>query len=120
MRGAVLVTAVALATVGFTAPQAAAAGNCRQDGVAEVCVTTSPAQNAVNIGYTVTQLDGPGSYLIYTVNAGTGEMSAPRELAPVKYLGTASGTLTGAPNTCYTVNLTSTTGTYLVVDTVCG
>jgi hypothetical protein len=119
MRGAALVTAVTLATAGIAAPQAAA-DNCRQDGVADLCASTSPAQNAVNINYRVTQLDGPGSYLVYFVNAGTGAMSIPQELKPIEYLGTASGTLSAAPNACYTVNLTSTAGTYLVLDTVCG
>jgi hypothetical protein len=119
MRSAALVTAVALATVGITAPRAAA-DSCRQDGVANLCASTSPGQNAVNIDYSVTQLDGPGSYLVYYVNAGTGAMSTPRELRPIKYLGTASGTFSAAPNACYTVNLTSTAGTYLVLNTVCG
>lgn len=115
-------TAVALAGVGLAASPAAAdtPSTCQQDGVAQLCASSTSTPDNLAINYTVTQFDGPGTYSAYYVSTSTGASSTSQTVGPLVYQGTASSTFYAALSDCYNVYLISSAGTSLVTGPVCG
>lgn len=113
-------TALAVTVMGVAVPNASAASTCQQDGVATLCANAMSQQDVVAIGYQVTQFDGPGAYTLYYVSDTTGASSDPRNIGPLGYQGTVSGTMYAALDDCYEVHLDSASGTSLVAGPVCG
>lgn len=121
MRGlrVTLAATVAVAAVGLTAWPAAAGSACGQDGVAILCVTATPSQDALGLDYQVTQADGPGVYSIYYIDAEGGDPSAAQPVGPLGYHSLVLGSLFGQLGHCYNVHLDSAADTSLVVGPVC-
>lgn len=114
-------TAVALAGVGLAAsPASATATVCQQDGLAQLCASSTATQDVLTIDYQVTQFDGPGTYSAYYVSESTGASSAAQTVGPLAYQGTASSSFYAALGACYDVHLDSSAGTSLVTGPVCG
>lgn len=116
-------TAAVLAGAGLAAASPAAAdtpSTCQQDGVAQLCASSTSAPDNLAINYTVTQFDGPGTYSAYYVSTSTGASSTSQTVGPLVYQGTASSTFYAALGDCYNVYLISSAGTSLVTGPVCG
>lgn len=116
---AAALVAGAVATNALLFAGQASAASCSTDGVAQLCATTTPGGDSVNIDWGVTQLDGPGSYSIHYVDQNTGLPSNPVPVGPLAYQKAASGQLFGALTHCFVVVLTSPAGTTLTSGPVC-
>ena len=119
MRRLALATAIAVATAGLAASPAAAGSACGQDGVAVLCATAQQTQDVLALNYQITQVDGPGTYSLYTVDAADGTQSTAQTVGPLGFRSLVTGTLYGQINHCYTVHLDGAAGTSLVVGPVC-
>ncbi|MEV6103436.1 hypothetical protein AB0M28_01820 [Streptomyces sp. NPDC051940] len=114
------VLALALLGVALSATPAHAGDTvCEQDGVARLCATAQEVQDVTSIQYTVTQLDGPGSYQISYVDLSDGFTMTPQDVSPLRYQEQGTGFLYGALQHCFRVVLTSPAGTSLDVEPVC-